>query len=414
MGKFADLIKSMRPRNGRLIDEEGTAQNHADLIREMRGAMDPFGALRVTQYQPVFSVKPLSVSIIDDRTFTSGSSAITVEKGEYKLTNPGGETCRLETSQRGRYQPGLVGVPGVGARRTTEPTGTTTYWIGYFDTENGFGFKEDANGLYTFVRRDGVEIFTQPRSEWIDPLDGTGPSGRKVDLLDGKIVRLPFLWYGYGTLTMAIIAPDDDGVEDDELIPVSRFRPRERTSLINANLPISVEITGDNAGEIYVGGRQYGVFGKLNLRRRISGELRTGQSVDDTWTPLISARVRQTDPWDSVPLQVAGVGLSSDSSIDWYIVVGGTLNGASWNVSQFSQGDSSVEFDTSATDITGGEIIAGPSFLTTGTTGNASGGEESEIPEQQVPVGEPVTLIARARAGNTATVRSSLRCAELR
>jgi len=120
MGIFTKVLNRLNPRTGRIITESGSYVNTAYLARKVHNAMDPFGALRVTEYQPVFSSRPLSVSTIDDRAFTSGSATITVENGEYKLNNPGGETCRLETSQRGRYQSGLVGVPGVGARRSTE------------------------------------------------------------------------------------------------------------------------------------------------------------------------------------------------------------------------------------------------------------------------------------------------------
>ena len=405
-----------RTRNRQIVDV-------ARIKRDEARAIDPFGAIRTVDYNPVFSSRPVTVSKIDDRSFTSGSSSITVVDGEYKLTNPGGETCRLESAQRGRYQSGLVGVPGVGARRTTTPTGTTTYYVGYFDADNGFGFKEDSDGLHTFVRRNGVEIYSNPRSEWIDPLDGTGPSGRTIDILDGQIVRLPFLWYGYGALTMAIIAPDDDLSEDDMVIPVDRFRPSQQTSLVNPNLPISVEITGDSAGEIYVGGRQYGVFGKLNLRRKLTGEKNDDVSVGTTGeTPLISARVRGSDPWVTIPIQFEGFGNVADAQIEVVIILGATLTSggsaltdSDWSISQYSNGETAVEFNTNADAYTGGEILGGPYLIpTTGAGGTATGSAEVSIPEQDIPIGEPVTLVARSRSGSAATVSTAMRMAEIR
>lgn len=413
MGRFTDLLKTMNPGSGRLIDEAGARVNVADLARKLDKSMDQFGSIRTTEYHPIFSSQPLSVSAINDRTFTSGSAAITVEGGEYKLNNPGSETCRLETGQRGRYQPGLIGVPGVGVRRTTVPSGTTVYRYGYFDADDGFGFKEDEDGLHTFVRRNGSEIYSKPRSEWLDSIDGTGKSGRTLDPLNGHVHRLPFAWYGYGTVVFGVMVPNAPG-SDDEFIVVDRWTPDQEIAFANPNLPVTAEITGDSAGELYVGGRQYGVYGQLNLRRRIMGELRTGQSVDSAngFVPLISARVRTTDPWKRIPIQVEGLSLQTDTNLDWIILLGATLNQSSWNVSQFTQGDSSTEFELTATSYTGGEIVAGPSFVRGGGGANV-GSESADIPAQDIPVGEPVTLAARAHSG-TGTVRSSLRTAELR
>lgn len=419
---FATQVLNGIPQQGRFVDEAGASQNVAELTRKLSSTIDPFGALRVTNYEPVFSSRPIIVSKIYDRVFTTGAASITVVEGEYKLTNPGGETCRLESAQRGRYQSGLVGVPGVGARRTTEPSGNTTYYIGYFDGDNGFGFKEDVDGLHTFVRRAGVEIYSSPRSEWFDPLDGTGPSGKSIDLLDGKIVRLPFLWYGYGSLTMAIVGPSDNLEADDEAIVVDRFRPKGQTSIVNANLPITIEITGDSPGEMYVGGRQYGVFGKLDLRRKLTGEKNDGVSVDGTLTPVISARVRPTDPWMTVPIQMEGFGNITDGPLDLVIILGADLTSggtaltdADWAISQYSDGDTSVEFNTTADAYTGGELLGGPYFVTTtGAGGNATGSAEVSIPSQDIPIGAPISIMARSRDGTTVTTDNAMRMAELR
>lgn len=412
------MARASRAVNGgQALDGPGAIRNWVDLVRRLDTAVDPFGSVRVSEYQPIFSIQPINISVINDRTFTSGSAAVTLDGREYKLSTPGGETCRLETGQRGRYQPGLIGVPGIGARRTTAPTGTTVYRIGYFDADDGFGIKEDANGLHTFVRRGGSEVHSTPQSQWLDPLDGTGPSGRTFDFTDGNIFRLPFLWYGYGGIELGIVMSsntDDNSVRTrpDEPITIDRYAPSGSLSINTPNLPITAEIEGDSAGELFVGGRQYGVFGSINFRRRLTGELRTGQSVSTTLLPLVSARVRQTDPFTSIPIQVEGVSLFTDASLDWVIILGGTLTDASWAISQFSGGDTSVEYDTSATAISGGEIIAGPAFVR-GGGGSNIGSESDNIPSQDVPVGEPVTLAAKTHSG-TATVRSALRVAELR
>ena len=105
--------------------------------------------------------------------------------------------------------------------------------------------------------------------------------------------------------------------------------------------------------------------------------------------------------------------LKTDAAIDWIIVIGATLTGASWATSQFSPNDdTSTEFDLSATAYSGGEIVAGPNFVLGGGGSNV-GADSANIPAPDIPVGEPATLIARSHSG-TATVRSALRSAELR
>lgn len=421
---FATQVLNGIPQQGRFVDEAASMQNIAELVRKLDKAMDPFGVVRVSEYQPIFSSLPLPISVINDRVTTSGTATVEYVDGEYRLDRAAGETCIQSTGQRGRYQSGLVGVPGIAFRKGTEPTGTTTYYWGYFDTDNGtpwngFGFKENSTTQSFVVIRGGVEVHETLRADWLDPLDGTGPSGKRIDTLDGLVTRLPFGYYGYMVIEGGFMVSDVPN-SPDEYIPVARAHFPERISLPYANMPLTALVTGDGPGRCYVSGRQYGVFGQLNLRRRIMGERRTGQSISEAsgFVPTISARVRTEMPWNTIPLQAEGLSLRTDSNLDWIIVIGATLtNGGSvltdsdWNISQFSQGDTSTEFNTNADAMTGGEILAGPGFVRGGGGSNV-GSDSQDIPSQDIPVGEPITLAVDVESN--AVVRSSFRTAELR
>lgn len=415
MGRFTQILNRNTPRLGRMITEAGSIINVANVARRFNDAFDPFGGLTVAQYEPVFSIHPVEISVINDRVFTTGDAVVELSGKEYRLYNPGGETCRLLTGQRGVYQSGITGVPGVGFRRTTAPDGTTVYRWGYFDEDDGFGFEETENGMRTFFRRNGVIEQTTDRKDWLDPLDGTGPSGRSIDIMDGQIYRLPFSWYAYGTLTIGIIVDDaPDG--PDEFVVIDRYKTRGQTSIRTPNLPISVEVEGP--GEAYVGGRQYGVYGKLNPRRRLVGEERPTQTVGTTGlTPLISARVRLGDPWVDIPLQFAGGDVITDQNLYIYVILGATINNdgdANWEISQYSTGDTSTEFNLASTTMSGGEIIGGPWLLKAGGGGPSPTSDRSiEVPRQDIPIGVPVTFAAKA-VSSEATVISTIRMAEIR
>lgn len=428
MGRFSDWLLRKQPSTGRMVTEAGTTTNVADVAKRLLEAVDPFGPIRVTEYQPVFSSLPLPVSLINDRVFTSGGATIEYVDGEIVMSRSAGEDCAILTGQRGRYQSGLIGVPGVGFRREeSAPTGTTTYYFGYFDKqdaatlpENGFGFKQDSDGDHTTFFRNGVEVYRKPRSEWLDRLDGSGgkenPSGLSVDSDDGFVVRFPFGYYGYMAIEYGLITNDAPG-RGDEFVVVDRAYFPKRISLPYANLSIAAFITGDGPGTAYIVGRQYGVYGQLNLRRLIRGELSETRTVTGTEQAIISARLREESPWFTIPIQFSGLDLITTEDINVFVIIGGTLDNdgdVNWNIASKSQGDISTEFNTAVTTVTGGEIIGGPWIQKAGGRGPADPESVSlEVPSQDIPVGVPVTVVVQAR-GPDADVGTSLRIAELR
>ena len=74
-----------------------------------------------------------------------------------------------------------------------------------------------------------------------------------------------------------------------------------------------------------------------------------------TFTPIISIRLKDTRPDGVVFIRALEFfGVTNNTSYRWKVITGGTLTGASW----VSAGeDSSVEYDLSATAITGGTDI---------------------------------------------------------
>jgi hypothetical protein len=392
-----------------------------EVLDQLQRAGDPFNSLAVSQYNALFDVKPFVVSKFVDRDFTSGSAVIEVTGSEYRLYNPGGETCRLETAERGRYEPGMVGNPGVAIRKSIEPTGTTKYRWGYFDTTNtdgggnGFGIEEDANGLRTFVISSGTTVHTRERENWVDPLDGSGPSGYSISTSDGLVFQIPFVWHGYGPIRWCALIIPEDRSKGSFLALLDRYFPESDVSTANPNLPITVEISGDSEGEVYTTGREFGIYGTPTYRRRIVGEIRTSQTVPDTgYVPTIAARLRTIYPWVNVLIQLSAISLQTDSDLYWYIALADSINDtASWNVSQFADvGDTAVEFSTNVSSASGKEIFGGPGIAISGA-GNQTGAGSGNLPRLDAPIGSLFVLMAKSQSGS-ATVTSTMEIAELR
>ena len=113
----------------------------------------------------------------------------------------------------------------------------------------------------------------------------------------------------------------------------------------------------------------YALAGK---QRSASGLITSPKDIPTagTFVPIISIRLK-SDRLDAVfiPNNVEFVGLTKNSQYRFKIVVGGTLTGASWNSAATS---SSVEWDTAATAIAGGDD-AKIGFITVGAGSGAAG-----------------------------------------
>jgi hypothetical protein len=115
----------------------------------------------------------------------------------------------------------------------------------------------------------------------------------------------------------------------------------------------------------------YALEGK---QRSVSGLISAPKDIPTagTFTPIMSIRLK-SDRLDAIviPNFVEFIGTTNNTTYRYKIVVGGTLTGASWNSAGTT---SSVEWDTAATAISGGDdckigflnISAGSGAATTG------------------------------------------------
>lgn len=330
-------------------------------------AVDAFGRARTSSPFTLFDSfhRYRDNGKITMQTAGAGAATHNANAGliECSVGTASGDFVKRESSRVFAYQPGKS-LQILQTFVFAAPKENLRQRFGYFGTQNGFFLEQDGTSIY-LVRRSsstGSVVETRiPQAEWnMDPLDGTGISKYTLDLTKAHILFTDIEWLGVGSVRMGFVI-------DGQLIPVHTFHHAnsvETTYMSTACLPVRAEIenTGTTASSsvmkvictsvISEGG--YELRGKpLSFGMPITApkDLPTA----GTFTPIISIRLKDTN-FDAIviPTFVDFFAISNNTRYRYKIVVGGTLTGASWT----SAGtESSVEYDTTATAISGGTDV---------------------------------------------------------
>lgn len=236
----------------------------------------------------------LGLSDLRDKRTVVSTGTVTNTTGEHVLSTGGttASSAELQSVEYGRYYPGTSAQTGMGVRVPDAYTGTAKAEWGYFGATDGFGFGVDIDGPYIFYTRAGSQTKVLQSSWNIDVMDGSGISGATLNPANGNIYQINFSWYGYGVIEWYIMA---DGVDGRQVpVLVHRYRPTTTNSIRNPNQPITAKVDNGNTTTdytIYVGGRQFSVYGRYipSFRRTHENKIALG-SVGTTFVPIISFR----------------------------------------------------------------------------------------------------------------------------
>lgn len=237
--------------------------------------------------------------------------------------------------------------------------------VGYFGANNGI-FLEQSGSTVSFVERSivtGSVVDTPaPQSTWLyDKLDGTGPSGLILDLTQAQIFWTDIEWLGVGSVRCGFVI-------NGQLIHCHSFHHANllsSTYITTASLPIRYEIKNNGA-----------VTGSSTLKQICSStiseggyELRGAQqavgtpvnapktlTTAGTYYPVVSIQLKSAN-LDAIAIltAISVLGINSNPcTVAWRIVKDGTLTNPSWT----DVTDSSVQYDTTASAVSGGRILA--------------------------------------------------------
>jgi hypothetical protein len=333
-------------------------------------AVDAFGRARISTPFTLFDSK---FRYSDNDEFATANTAggtfqFNANESTVSLTVDGGtanaEVIR-ETYKVFSYQPGkslLI----MNSFIFNEPTEGIRQRIGYYSAENGVFLQVDSDEISFIVRSkvSGSVVENKVvRNNWsIDRLNGLGPSGYTLDISKAQILFADIEWLGVGSIRLGFVI-DGKFVHCHTIHHANQLTSPYMTT---ATLPIRMEIRNLSATSstytlkhvcttvISEGG--YQLNGRANA---IGTPVQTPKDMPTagTYVPIVSIRLKSTTlDGLAIPNNISLVGIGNSTRVGYRLLNGPALalTGASW---QSAGGNSVVEYDLSATALSGGNIL---------------------------------------------------------
>lgn len=339
---------------------------------------DAFGRLRVSNPFTLFDSQARYYDHQQYSSTTVGTSSVTYNPNASTFSlavgNGSGDSVIRETKRVFPYQPGkslLV----LNTFAMSTPIINLRQRVGFFGQQNGIFFEVDG-GTYNLVIRtytSGVVVEDRvPQSNWNgDRLTGAGgpnnPSGLQLNPALTQILWYDIEWLGVGSVRCGFII---NGVfYTCHTFHHANIPGNITTYMTTATLPLRYEITntGPTSGPstmtqicntvISEGGyTQIGVIESAGTG--ISNEITL--TTKGVYYPIASIRLAPSR-LDAIvcPKQIDLLGIG-ENYYRWVLLKNATLTGATW---AGTSSTGSVQYDTAATDVTGGiEIESGFAF----------------------------------------------------
>jgi len=299
----------------------------------------------------------------DTSTATGGSTTYLPNESTVQLsvtTSNGSEVVR-QSYRTMPYQPGK----GLGLLATFVMNAGKTglrQRVGYFNTQNGVFFQQNDTTL-AFVLRSytsGAPVDTTiTQANWNgDKLDGTGPSGRTIDVTKTQILAIDFEWLGVGDVRCGFF------IDGQFVVCHTIHNDNVQTAvyMTTAILPVRYEIrntagTASSSSMKQICSTVYssGGYEQTSVEHVATmTSATTGSYITTTFKPLVSIRLASTALGAVViPYNVNFLPTTTDN-YQVGLFKNGTLTGASYSA---VSSDANVEFDIAATAITGGTLV---------------------------------------------------------
>ena len=323
--------------------------------------VDAFGRLRVSNPVTLFDSQnryKLNEKFYSN-TLTGGSISYSNSESTVLLTvnSTIGSTARQESRFVFNYQPGkslLV----MNTCVLNPPVSGLVQRVGYFGSDNGY-FLQLNNSTLSIVERSNAVDNVINQSAWNgDRLDGSGPSKITINTSASQIFFTDIEWLGVGAVRTGFVI-------DGNYIVCNTFRHANitaRTYMTTACLPVRYEIynTTNTTGsstlkQICSTVITEGGYEPKEQLFCVPGPL-AGTVLSGTLVPVCSIRLA-TGRLDAIAiLKQVNVAVATNNDLaQWRLILNGTLTGASFGTG--TSGSTNIEYDTSASAISGGRII---------------------------------------------------------
>jgi hypothetical protein len=326
-------------------------------------ALDAFGRIRVSNPFTLFDSDHRygDNGFFDTATTGTASASFVANNAVVTLTvdTGSGDQVIRETKRVFNYQPGkslLI----MNTFVFNEAKAGLRQRVGYFGAENGIFLEQDGTTI-NLVRRSyvtGSVVDTKiAKANWNgDKLDGNGESGYTLDLTKAQIFWVDVEWLGVGSVRCGFVI-------DGKFIVCHTFHHANLITgvyMTTATLPIRYEITNtaSTASESVLKQICSTVISEGGYEKKVKPSvvrMTTAKTVDTDITPLITIRLA-SDKLDSVVLlklfDVLPIATAS-TNFEVLLIKNTTLTAASYDTTTFSN----VDFDLSATALSGGTIL---------------------------------------------------------
>lgn len=345
------------------------------LQRDSFGRLEVAAPIQTFDSKLEYSKEPL---VWDERTAGGATTTHLPNESTVRLDVPATTVAKMERRSHRSipYSPGkghkaiMTGVMGPSA------TGIVSR-MGLFNDEDGFFLERDSTTEYV-VQRTSIsgaasDANKHARSTWLDPLDGSGPSGKTVDFDFSQILAVDLQWLGVGLVRFFI---DLDG-EFILFHQISNANVRASVYTKTAVLPISYEISNDGTGAaasmkhicstVQTGGNPTTV----RVHNHAISNRGTVVTVG-TNTPILVIRPQLTFLGKRNRIQTKVLRFAIQCFVKpvfYQVVWRGAATGGLWAPIT----NSSVEYNVAATTFTGGHVIDENVVAISGTGGNAAG-----------------------------------------
>ena len=301
--------------------------------------------------------------------------------------------------------------------------------IGYFGLTGGATSGVPYNGVY--LQQSGLTLSmvmssgslntttTVNQADWNgDVFNGTGASGRNLDISKANILWMDFEWLGVGNVRTGFYV-------DGKPVIAHTFHNdniNTTTYMTTACLPIRYELenlTGQTGSsqlkQICSSVISDGGYQGRSQKQFVSVGTKTSDAVtigNGTLTPVLSIRLN-SNRLDAIVLPTQlDILVTTADNIRWQLLLNATgLTGASWT----THSNGTIDYDTSTTAYTGGQIIQqGLAYQKVEST--ALGTLEDfniQLGRSQSGVSDIITLVAAGAAASTAKILASLAWEEL-
>ena len=344
---------------------------------------DAFGRTRISQPLTLFDSShryqdnglwATATGVSSDATFVAAEGLIALN-----VPTTSGAYVTRETKQVFSYQPGkslLV----LNTFVMESAKANLRQRVGYFNAANGLYIELEDDTL-SFVESSSVTgSATETKFEqanWnVDKLDGTGLSGKTLDITKAQILWMDIEWLGLGTVRMGFVI---DGL----FVHCHSFHHANlitSTYITTASLPLRYEIINLDTTATISTLKQVcstviseGGYELRGQQRAVGTPVSTPRDLTTTGVlyPIASIRLKTSpDRLDAIviPTALSILGDGNNAFFEWRLQQGATTSGGTWTSVAT---ESAVEYNLSGVSSSGGTTLAKGYVSSTTQSSNA-------------------------------------------